>query len=233
MNVISIILSSFLLANEFQLEFKNEIERAFNIQKNLQTKFKKRAEILNVDYEICSSIIFPELVRYSLIRGKVEDFLLLKFYATYGSNFSNKSVGLFQMKPMFIEKLEQELSMCSDLGRFSFIWSYPKNFNEKDIREKRADRMLDLEWQIDYLISFVAILDNYYSGLNYPLEKKEKIATYSTGYNSGVWYDLSKINNYRSKKFFPSIYNFKGNRYNYSQISIYFFETFFKEKIDS
>ena len=93
--------------------------------------------------------------------------------------------------------------------------------------------MLDLEWQIDYLISFVAILDNYYSGLNYPLEKKEKIATYSTGYNSGVWYDLSKINNYRSKKFFPSIYNFKGNRYNYSQISIYFFETFFKEKIDS
>ena len=34
--------------------------------------------------------------------------------------------------------------------------------------------MLDLEWQIDYLISFVALLDNYYSGLNYPLEKKKK-----------------------------------------------------------
>ena len=103
--LISIILSSFLLANEFHVEFKNEIERAFGIQKKLQTQFKKRAEVLNVTMKFAAHI-FPELIRHSLIRNKIEDFLLLNFYTTYGSGFSNKSVGLFQMKPRFIEKLE-------------------------------------------------------------------------------------------------------------------------------
>ena len=235
MNVISFILTSFLLGNEFQLEFKNEIEGAFGIQKKLQTQFKKRAEVLNVDYEICSSIIFPELIRHSLIRNKIEDFLLLNFYTTYGSGFSNKSVGLFQMKPRFIEKLEKSLQERTELEKFSFIWSYSKNLNKKEIRRIRANRMLDLNWQIDYVISFVALMEVIHSNKNtfFPIsDKSKKIAFFASSYNSGYWYDVEKISYFENQKLFPIGLGAPNNLCSYSDVSIYHYRHIIKNKTD-
>ena len=84
------------------------------------------------------------------------------------------------MKPSFIEKLERELQSYENLRKFDFIWEYPQGITERQIREIRSNRLLSLTWQIDYLIAFVNLLDEFNNGsefyLDNLLEKEEKIA---------------------------------------------------------
>ena len=224
--MINIILTSFLLHGEFKIDFKEEIEKAVSIQNRIESTFQERIKLWDGDYELCSSIIFPELVRSSIIREKVENFLLLNFYNIHGSSFGNKSVGTFQMKPSFIEKLERELQSYESLRKFDFIWEYPQGITERQIREIRSNRLLSLTWQMDYLIAFVNLLDEFNNGsefyLDNLLDKEEKIAMYAASYNSGNWFDSKKIIKSRSKKLFP-YGNFKKSKYCYSDISVYFY----------
>ena len=234
-NVISCFLIVLTTLNIFEAQLGKEIEKAYTMQQGIKTRFVERTENLKSDYEICSSIIFPELVRHSLIRNKIEDFLLLNFYTTYGSGFSNKSVGLFQMKPKFIEKLEKSLQESAELERFSFIWSYPKNLNKKEIRRTRANRMLDLNWQIDYVISFVALMEVIHSNKNmfFPnSDKSKKIAFFASSYNSGYWYDVEKISYFENQKLFPSGLGSRNNLCSYSDVSIYHYKQIIKNKTE-
>ena len=100
-----------------------------------------------------------------------------------------------------------------------------------DVKKKRSlrfDRITDLKWQIDYLICFTKLLDLAFLGndtfnLN---NKNDKIALYSSAYNSGHWFDLKKIKYYQNKNFFPGGIKSYFNKYNYSDISVYFHKTF-------
>ncbi len=227
----SIILSLFLFIIEFESAYENEIEKGFEIYNNIQNLFIKRTNLLAGDYEVASSIIFPELVRYSLIREKLENYFLIKFYIELGKDYGNYSVGIFQMKPSFIERLENDLQHYKDLERFSFIWNYPETLNKREIRKIRAERMINLKWQINYVISFVALLDCFHRNnetFSHKKSKKEKILLYSNCFNSGYWYDYDKIIASSSKKYFPYGKGFLGNKINYGLVSTYFYENKFE-----
>lgn len=229
MNVISIFLTIFSLAGQFENDFKKEIVNAIKIQEEISSAVQSRVELWGGDYEICSSIIFPELIRFSVVRDKMESLILMTFYTLHGTKFSDYSVGLFQMKPSFIEALEEDAQEYDDLRKFSFIWEYPKGLNPREVREMRIERMLNLTWQIDYLICFIKLLDEihganeqYFSLQN----KKEIIAFYASSYNSGYWHDLNKIKRYQNIKLYPHGKNWYDKQYNYSDVSIYYYEKF-------
>ncbi len=231
MNVNSIIISIFLFIGKFESAYKNEIKNAFEIHDSIQNLFIERTKFLLGDYEVCSSIVFPELVRYSLIREKFENYYLLKFYTQFGKDYGDYSVGIFQMKPSFIEQLENDLQYYDDLKRFSFIWNYPDKLNEREIRKIRAERIINLKWQIDYIISFVSLLDCFHKKnetFSREQSKKEKVLLYSTSFNSGHWYDYDKIILSLSKKYFPYGKGFIRNKINYGLVSTYFYENKFK-----
>ena len=230
-NVNSIIISTFLLISHFENSYEEQIAEAFETQNSIQKLFKKRIKLLNGDYEVCSSVIFPELIRYSTLKKTFENYFLLKLYAHFGKEYGDFSVGLFQMKPTFIEKLEKDLESYSELHRLSFIWQYPEGINQSEIRKIRSERMIDLKWQIDYIISFILLLDHFYEKskvFSKKQTKEEKIIIYSTSYNSGCWYDFDKVIQLSSLNYFPyGKYSFR-NHINYSQVSSYYYRKMFK-----
>jgi hypothetical protein len=57
----------------------------------------------NIDPQFALSVIFPELIRYSSISDFIEVKALEVLYVQYGKDYSDFSIGLFQMKPEFAE----------------------------------------------------------------------------------------------------------------------------------
>ena len=121
----------------------------------------------NVDPKLLSSIVFPELIRYSHLKDKVEISALYSLYVLFGKEFSNYSVGMFQMKPSFIEKLETEIVKYPDIETAFMINQFPDNLSEKNLKSLRIQRMTDSQWQVKYLISFMKIIEkNFFDYLS-------------------------------------------------------------------
>ena len=219
-NVISLLLSFFSIYVQFEKDFEIEIKDAIKIQENISKIMRNRIDYLGGDYEICSSIVFPELIRYSALKDKMESYILMTFYKLHGSKFSNYSVGYFQMKPSFIEYLEKNIQKY-DLQKFSFIWEYPKDLNAREIRKLRVDRILDINWQIDYLICFTLLIQKIHNANN--LSKKDQISFIASAYNSGWWFDKTKIFKYENVEMFPHGKSNNGKNYNYSDIAVYYY----------
>ena len=131
-SVISLLLSFSSIYLQFEKDFEIEINNAIKIQESISKIMRDRIDYFEGDYEICSSIDFPELIRYSVLKDKMEGYILMTFYKLHGSKFSDYSVGYFQMKPSFIENLEK-YTQIYDLQKFSYIWEYPKGLNVREI----------------------------------------------------------------------------------------------------
>jgi hypothetical protein len=233
--VISLLLNIFLLSEKFSEEYEYEISNAKIIYSDIQLQFESRVNYWKDDFPFCAAIVFPEIIRYSILRDKMETVLLNTFYVMYGKKHSNYSIGLFQMKPSFVEHLEKESQQYSELNKFKFIWKYPSDLDYKGIRSLRVKRMRELKWQIDYLVCFINLIKQYYdlNGESLSFKTiKEKIAFYASAYNSGYWYDLNKIKQYQEIKLYPHGKNWYDNnkQYNYSDVSIYCYEKFILEE---
>ena len=73
----------------------------------------------HISYPLAIAVIFPELVRYSALRDKMEITLLKALYINLGEDYANFSIGQFQMKPSFAEIVRKQAP--SVLGRRSEI----------------------------------------------------------------------------------------------------------------
>ena len=181
----------------------------------------------NVDPKLLSSIVFPELIRYSHLKDKVEISALYSLYVLFGKEFSNYSVGMFQMKPSFIEKLETEIVKYPDIETAFMINQFPDNLSEKNLKSLRIQRMTDSQWQVKYLISFMKIIEkNFFDYLSKIEDERDVVRFFSTAYNTGTFNNLEKIKAFSKKKFFTT----KKGTFNFSDISIYFYENFLKNK---
>lgn len=68
--------------------------------------------------DLAKAIVFPEVIRYSVIRNKLELHGLFTLYVQYGERYSDFSVGYFQMKPSFARQLELDVFTGDSRGRF-------------------------------------------------------------------------------------------------------------------
>lgn len=112
-------------------------------------------EQFGVQPEVAESVIFPELIRYSIFQDKMETGAVKSLYVTKGTGGCDFSIGRFQMKPSFAETLEKRW-MRSGLAR-----QYNLYFDTKDnetARRIRISRLEDEEWQCVYLAVFLKML---------------------------------------------------------------------------
>ena len=137
-----------------------------------------------VDPAIAESVIWPELQLYSSLRDKMET------AANYGG--MDLSRGIFQMKPSFVEELEEAWM------RSGFARKYNLSFDTSDTsgaRRARLGRMNEDEWQVRYLAIFLRMLylsygsfdksgDRVQNGLDaLPVEEQVRLA--ANAYNRG------------------------------------------------
>jgi len=131
-------------------------------------KAKQRIASLETQFSICfpnqkkmaQAVVFPELIRYHLLRDLFETESLKLIYVEEGSQIIDFSIGLFQMKPSFVENIENYLQkypcLTESTNNFSKINDF-KTSEIKKIRTQRIERLQQTDWQILYLSAFMSI----------------------------------------------------------------------------
>jgi hypothetical protein len=168
-------------------------------------------------------LVAPEVANFSNFEEAWQTTALEILYIDYGVTYANFSVGRFQLKPSFLERLEDEVKINSNLSQFNFI-IYFKDSDEKEIRSERLKRMRFVEWQFQYLCLFYAVMESKYKDMFF-ISSQEKLRFYATALNHS--YKASKEETLRWQKiaYFPK--GFVNSKYVYCEVCVDFYNKLF------
>jgi len=170
-----------------------------------------------------TAIVFPELIRYNSIQDKIETFALETLYVQYGKDYANFSVGEFQIKPSFAERIE--IDFVKKFGDKELLTHFQikasDTIQNQSNRTKRLKRIKSKAGMSSYLCLFWKVMS-----VNYPTwgNEEEKIRFFATAYNCGYWKSEHEIKSFLSKKFFHTGLSFTSTKYNYADIAWYYFK---------
>jgi hypothetical protein len=187
---------------------------------------KQICQKYDVSYSLAIGVVFPELIRYSAIRDKMEITLLKALYINLGKEYANFSIGRFQMKPSFAESVQMKVSILKGRIRYHFRG---KTANE-DNRKYRALVVKDLEepeTEFLYLIAFLKICENVYSLKD--MDAFKRLSFLATAYNYGFQKSFEEVDKMIDKKFFYTTL-VRGESYSYADISVYWFKNYQNNK---
>ncbi len=174
----------------------------------------------NIPYPEAIAVIFPELVRYSALRDKMETSILKTLYVNLGETYANFSIGVFQMKPSFAAYIREETKPVS--GKYSEI-TFKKSKNYDDIRDFRKEIVADLEdpaQQLKYLAAFFFLCEKRYRVSR--MDEPDRIKFLAAAYNCGIDKDRKSIENMTGKKFFNTKL-FRTENYSYADVSLFWY----------
>ncbi len=176
----------------------------------------------NINPNFATAIIFPELIRYSAIRDIIEVSALKTLYIQFGKRYSDFSIGYFQMKPSFVEKLEKIYVKANVNNEKSKVFDISSTAKA---RKERILRMDSLNWQIRYLILFIKITEARFHNESFDNET-DKLKFFATAYNLGFSKPASEIREKVNSCFFNTelIPLEATKKYCYSDISVYYFK---------
>lgn len=153
------------------------------------------------------AIVFPEILRYNTALEEAETQLLKSLYVRFGNKYADFSIGYFQMKPSFAEKIEEMKGIA--------LQHTPQE------RFERIGRIKSIQGQIDYLKDFATLIYQRFPELSQKAEK-EQVSFLASAYNLGFWFSKTAIENWIGKKAFPSGKN-AAIKFAYTDIAVEFF----------
>ena len=202
--------------------YQQEKLSALQFLQDNQQQIHNIAGRFELDQREVLCMVFPELMRYSLFRDFLETSFLEILYVQKGSEMADFSIGPFQMKPSFVEKIEQHILEIPSLQKdFAFIAHYDAGI-ESEIRSMRLKRLQSLNWQLYYAYAFTALMDHCYGKMPFG-NKTEKLRWYATAYNVGFDQPVDAINKWLHKKAFPYGAAFQMEQLGYADISLDFY----------
>jgi hypothetical protein len=178
-------------------------------------------EKYKLDYTEAISVIFPELVRYSALRDRMEITLLKALYINIGKDYANFSVGHFQMKPSFAELLIEEGRSLR--GKRKPLVNDSTDF--EDMRSYRAaivSSLEDIRSQLDYLVIFFKV--SYRKFDLKKMDEPSRIRFLATAYNYGFFHSEKEIMDMSSRKFYSTKLVSK-DLWSYADISLYWYNS--------
>ncbi len=144
------------------------------------------------------AVVFPELIRYDIVKDLIETKVLEQAYINNGSNKVDFSIGRFQMKISFIEKLEEAICASSSLQqKYEELVSFS---SEENRRKERMERLKQFEFQLDYAFSFFEIMQA--KNLRFR-SKEDQLTWFASAYNYGFWKTPKSISAWSKVKAFP------------------------------
>jgi hypothetical protein len=180
-------------------------------------------EKYKIPYAEAVAVVFPELVRYSSIRDKMETAMLKTLYRNLGDDYADFSIGVFQVKPSFAEKIREEMQSVPGWRAKSV---FKKSSSYKNDREYRGAIVSDLEnprSEFNYIIAFFKICGKYF-----PLAAEDEAARIrflATAYNTGFWKNKEEIEKMSKLKFFNTKL-FKTENYSYADVSLFWYNQY-------
>jgi hypothetical protein len=210
-------------ALNFQEIFGNDWQKALSFVETNNKWIKPVIEKYQISYPLAIAIVFPELVRYSALRDKMEITLLKTLYTNLGEDYANFSIGPFQMKPSFAEQVREKSFRV--MGRKARTLFKEKSTYDNNTKY-RASIVRDLEvpvTEINYLVAFIRICEENFKGQWN--DEKSKIKFLATAYNYGISKTSEEIAGMTDKKFFNTKL-FKTENYCYSEVSLFWYNQF-------
>ena len=216
----SIRLNNNLPSNDYSQIFGNDYTDALNYFRENNELHKKIFDKHKVDAEIIIPVLFPERIRYSIVRDYFETVFLETIYADLGSEYVDFSIGDFQMKPSFIEKLElfiENSEMLSSKYTFLLI----NEIESKQVRKERLKRIKSVAYQLNYICAFYDIIKQRFDLSE--ISKTEKIRFVASAYNFGFDKSKDDIIKKQGLKVFPYGSKYPGKQYAYTDVSVDFY----------
>jgi len=203
--------------------FGNDWKKAMIFVEENNIWIKPALAYHDIPYHEAVAVVFPELVRYSALRDKMETTLLKTLYRNLGEYYADFSIGVFQIKPSFAEKIREESHKV--LGKKAKD-VFKKKSAYKNERLYRAAIINDLEnpqTELNYVITFLEICEAYF-GKEWK-DEKSKIIFLATAYNTGFWKTTEEIKKMSDKKFFNTKL-FKTENYAYADVSLFWYNLY-------
>jgi hypothetical protein len=177
------------------------------------------------------AIAFPELVRYSRLRDILETSALELLYVQKGSSMVDFSIGPMQMKPSFVEMLEQELQQSDAAlqNEYKSVITYNGANDEWAIRKERLHRLKQIDWQMEYLACFLRLASNRFSTDTIG-DAQKRLTILSSAYNLNLKASIADIEAVARSKTFP-YGRWAPGRFSYSDVSLYFYNNLAKKAL--
>lgn len=166
------------------------------------------------DRVIGLSIVAPEYSQYSRFLDFIELRTLYIMYLNTGT--SSFSVGPFQMKPNFIEDMEEYISSNRILKK-KYEHLLPRG-SSRDKRKFRLENLSSWIGQLKYLELFIAIAKDKTKNLSLS-SSKDKLFHWATLYNGGIKLSNDEVSSLQNIKQFPRY----ENTFNYAQVAYEFY----------
>jgi hypothetical protein len=230
--LLNILLSLFLLKRgdpeastiNYQSEFgTNWLKAELLLEKNEEFLIA-RSENSGIPYREVVSIVFPELIRYSALRNQIEITLLKTLYVYKGPAYADFSVGVFQMKPSFAEKVREEVNASGDRSLMAFFPGEEFLPGEPDSRRRLISELETPCSQFRYLLAFYILCEKKFN-LTETVEIPDKIRLYAAAYNCGFFNSEEYIRAKMDEKSFTLALTKRGPFYSYSDIAAFYYET--------
>jgi len=202
--------------------FGDSYNEAIRYCQNQKTSINSLFTRYGISPEEAISIVFPEIIRYNRFSDFAETTALEVAYVQAGKNVADFSIGHFQMKPSFVESLEQELLNYRDLfQKFKEVITYEPNSSNEFIRSERIERLKQEVWQLQYLACFIRLAEKRFAKeLN--SKPQERLMILSSAYNKGLNSTYAELKRLSESKTFPYGKSIVG-RYSYFDVANYFF----------
>ena len=199
-------------------EYEKDCQKAKSFFTAHKSELETAGKTVNLSAEFLFAIVAPEITQFSYLSDKIETYSLKVFYVQNGKAYSDFSIGVFQMKPSFIEALENYITAHEALktNYKKFLFANP---NERQARVERVERLGKPEWQMEYLALFCAVVNHKFAGITFA-DEEEKLRFYASAYNCGFHKSAQQIKETAQKALFP---HFSRQKFNYSDIALWFF----------
>jgi hypothetical protein len=218
-SLIVFLLFSFCSLAQYKEHRPDEFLKALSFLNEHKSEFKNCVSGTSLNFKQAFAIVAPEISEYSSVKNYFESQSLKVLYVQRGKGYSDFSVGYFQMKPSFVEKLEKTVS--NELNLYKSFQGYLINLKDpKSERRERLKRLESKNWQFKYLKLFITIVANKTKNQKF-LNEEEEIQFYSTAYNAGFHKSKQDILREMNMERFP---NFSLKKFNYSKVSLEFYK---------
>jgi hypothetical protein len=219
----AVITISYSQSADYHQIFGSDWDKALAFERENRSWMQPLLDRNNIPYDLAIAVIFPELVRYSALRDKMEITLLKALYINLGEQYANFSIGRFQIKPSFAETIRRDGP--SVLGRKSgIIFKQPGDF--ENISDYRKSIVIDLEkaeTEFTYVIAFCKICEKKYRIGR--MEPNRKLKFLATAYNYGIDKRAEEIEQMTGGRYFNTKL-FKTQNYSYADVALYWYENY-------
>lgn len=169
------------------------------------------------------AVVFPEVVRFRVLEDEIQVRALKVLYVQLGREYSNFSVGHFQMKPSFAEQVERDYRRLFSAAEKTAAGIAPYDLDDSShARNERVRRLDDLGGQAEYLRLFMMIMGKLYANLTFANDLA-KLRFYATAYNAGYNQGEAAIRKMMGVRRFHVQLLFPKVRYNYADVAADYF----------